>query len=89
MADLIAVRTKRRMSRLFRVLLISGTFSAIVSGITSWIINKHFLPSIEITGTQNLVVKDSQVLVQGSQGYKLKKKSKRTKIIYICWNLWR
>jgi len=79
MADLIEVGTKRRMRRFLSVLLISGTFSAIVSGVTSWIINKHFPRSIEITGTQNLVVKDSQVLVHGSQDYKLEKPSKDKK----------
>lgn len=79
MADLIEIGTKRRMRRLLSVLLISGTFSAIVSGITSWIINKHFPRSVEITGTQSLVVKDSQVLVHGSQDYKLEKPSKDKK----------
>ena len=41
--------------------------------------NKHFPRSIEITGTQNLVVKDSQVLVHGSQDYKLERQNKDKK----------
>jgi hypothetical protein len=67
------------MRRLLTVFLISGSFSAIVSGVTSWTINKHFPRSVEISGNQHLVVKDSQVLVHGSDTYKLEKQKKEEK----------
>ena len=59
--------------------MLSGSFSAIVSGITSWVINKYFPRSVEITGNQHLLVKDSQVLVHGSDTYRLEKQKKEGK----------
>jgi len=70
MATIAELGSKNRMRRLFWILLLAGTFSAIVAGVSSWVINKHFPRSVEIKGAQNLVVKDSQVLVSGPDYYK-------------------
>lgn len=78
-ANLIECGIKQRTRRIFLILMLSGSFSAIVSGVTSWVINKHFPRSVEITGNQHLVVKDSQVLVHGSDTYKLEKQRKEGK----------
>lgn len=79
MASLIECGTRYRIRRMFLILTLSGSFSAIVAGLTSWVINTHFPRSVEITGNQHLVVKDSQVLVTGSDTYKFKKQSSKQK----------
>ena len=75
--QLIEVSSKERMRKFLLILATAGSFSAIVSGVTSWVINKHFPRSVEITGNQHLVVKDSQVLVHGSDTYRLEKQKKK------------
>lgn len=77
--QIIEVGSKERIRKFLLILATAGSFSAIVSGVTSWIINKHFPRSVEITGNQHLVVKDSQVLVHGSDTYKLEKQKKEGK----------
>lgn len=76
---IIEVGSKERMRKFLLILVTAGSFSAIVSGVTSWVINKHFPRSVEINGNQHLVVKDSQVLVHGSDTYKLEKQQKKEK----------
>jgi len=75
--QLIEVSSKERMRKFLLILATAGSFSSIVSGVTSWVINKHFPRSVEITGNQHLVVKDSQVLVHGSYTYRLEKQKKK------------
>ncbi len=76
---IIEVGSKERLRKFFLILATAGSFSAIVSGVTSWVINKHFPRSVEISGNQHLVIKDSQVLVHGSDTYKLEKQQKKEK----------
>ena len=77
--QIIEVGSKERMRKFLLILATAGSFSAIVSGVTSWVINKHFPRSVEITGNQHLVVKDSQILVHGSDTYRLEKQKKEGK----------
>ncbi len=77
--QIIEVGSKERMRKFLLILATAGSFSAIVSGVASWVINKHFPRSVEITGNQHLVVKDSQVLVHGSDTYRLEKQKKEGK----------
>ena len=77
--QIIEVGSKERMRKFLLILATAGSFSAIVSGVSSWVINKHFPRSVEITGNQHLVVKDSQVLVHGSDTYQLEKQKKEGK----------
>jgi len=76
---IIEVGSKERLRKFFLILATAGSFSAIVSGVTSWVINKHFPRSVEISGNQHLVIKNSQVLVHGSDTYKLEKQQKKEK----------
>jgi len=77
--QIIEVGSKNRMRKFLLILVTAGSFSAIISGVTSWVINKYFPRSVEITGNGHLVVKDSQVLVHGSDTYKLEKQKKEGK----------
>lgn len=76
---IIEIGGKERMRKFLLILVTAGAFSAIISGVTSWVISKHFPRSVEISGNQHLIVKDSQVLVHGSDTYKLEKQQKREK----------
>lgn len=71
--QIIDISSKERVRKFVLTLVTVGAFSAIVSGVTSWVINKYFPRSVEIIGNHHLIVKDSQVLVHGSDTYKLEK----------------
>jgi len=77
--EIIEASIKNRMRRLFITLTLAGSFAGIVAGLSSWFINSRFPRSVEINGNQHLVVKDSQVLVNGSGTYKFDKQQNEVK----------